>query len=471
MQPHWSRRSLAVLAALAVSGCATQADRYERPGVHVPARWAVPAAEQGWPDSRWWSAFGSAELDDLVAQAQAANHDLRMAAARVEQARANAALAAAGQSPVAGFGIGGDRSKDPGSAGANSFTLGPSVSYELDLWGRQRDAANAGAALLLASEFDREAIRLQLTADVANAWFNILSLNDRLRVAEENLAIARRLQDLLAVQREAGRTTSLELERQRSLVATTESAIPLLRQQRAAARGTLAVLLGTSLDRAPDPQGSLRALAVPATRGGVPAQLVERRPDIRRAEAGLMAANADVGAARGALLPNVTLRALAGAGGGTVGALLGSGGGFYTLASALAATLFDGGALRSRVDLAQAQRQERSENYLQAVVSSFREVEDALAGIEQFGRQEELLAAAAQSAREANRLTDIRWRAGAESYVNVLDAQRTLLAAESAVDQARLARFTAATSLYRALGGGWDGQSGTGAGVAQAAAH
>jgi NodT family efflux transporter outer membrane factor (OMF) lipoprotein len=463
MHPTRTRLSLALLLALGAAGCATtQADRYARPALQAPAHWQVRAAEQGWPDARWWSAFGSPELDALVAQAQEANHDLRTAAARVDQARANAAAAAAGQSPVASVGFGGDRSKDIAKSAGSTFSLGPQVAYEVDLWGRRRDAASSGNALLLASEFDREAIRLQLTADVANAYFAILSLNDRLRVAQENLALARRLQDLLAIQQEAGRTTSLELERQRSLVASTEAAIPALRQQRAAARGVLAVLLGRTLDQAPDPQGSLQALKLPATRGGVPSQLVERRPDIRRAEASLEAANADVGAARGAVLPNFTLRALGGAGGGALGSILGAGGGFYTLASALAGTLFDGGALQSRVDLAQAQKVERVEQYLQSVVTSFQEVEDALAGIEQFALQEDLLAAAAKSAREAYRLTDIRYRAGAESYFNVLDAQRTQLAAESAIDQVRLARFTATTALYRALGGGWDGQSGVG---------
>jgi outer membrane protein TolC len=211
----------------------------------------------------------------------------------------------------------------------------------------------------------------------------------------------------------------------------------------------------------------LRALALPAASGGVPAQLIERRPDIRRAEADLIAANANVGAARGALLPNLTLVAHGGTQAGTVAALFGSGTGFYALAASLAQTIFDGGERRARVDLAQAQRVERTEVYLQAVAASFRDVEDALAGIEQFALQEDLLATSARSAREAYRIMDTRYRAGAESYFNVLDAQRSLLAAETAVDQARLARFTASTALYRALGGGWDGRPG--AAVAQAA--
>lgn len=452
------RGSLPIALALAVCGCATQADRYQRPAVEAPLHWTGQASGDSWPDSHWWTAYGSPELDALIAQVQAASHDIRAAAARVEQARANAAIAASALSPLVAVSAGAERSKDAGKSATSSYVLGPQASYDADLWGSRRDAARAGDAAVLASEYDREAVRLGLTAAVADAYFTILSLNDRLRVAEENAAVARRLFDLLGAQQRAGRTATLEVERQRSLVASTDAAIPALRQQRVAARDTLAVLLGLPLDRTPDPQGSLRALALPVARGGVPAQLVERRPDIRRAEAELIAANANVGAARGALLPNLTLVAHGGTQAGTVAALFGSGTGFYALAATLAQTVFDGGERRARVDLAQAQRVERLEVYLQTVAASFRDVEDALAGIEQFALQEDLLAAAATSAREANRIMDLRYRSGAEGYFNVLDTQRTLLAAESAIDQTRLARFTASTALYRALGGGWDGQ-------------
>jgi len=457
-RPHFP---LALLLALNLAGCATQADRYQRPLVDPPAHWSGQAGSERWPDGNWWSVFGSAELDSLIGEAQAANHDLRAAAARVEQARANTGLAAAALYPLLGAGLDGQRNKDPGGKAVNSYAVSAQARYEIDLWGGRRDAARTGEAALLASEFDRETVRLALTAEVANAYFQLLSLNDRLRVAEENRAVATRLLDLLSVQREAGRTSTLEGERQRSLVASTEAAIPPLRQQRVVARDTLAVLLGRPLDKTPDPQGSLHELAPPAARGGVPAELVERRPDIRRAEAELMAANANVGAARSALFPNLTLAARGGSQAGTVAALFGSGTGFYTLAAALVGTIFDGGERRARVDLAQAQRQERVEVYLQAVVASFRDVEDALAGIEHFAVQEELLVTAAKSAREAYRLVDLRYRKGADDYLNVLDAQRTLLGAEAAVDQARLARFSALTGLYLALGGGWAGQPGT----------
>jgi len=449
---------LAMLLGLALAGCATQADRYQRPGVDAPARWSSQSNGESWPDRNWWALFGSSELDTLMADGQSANHDIRAAAARVEQARANAVLAAAGLYPTLTVAADAQRTKFGGKSSSTSYAFGPQASYEIDLWGGRRDAANAGEAALMASEFAREAVRLGLTADIANAYFLVLSLNDRLRVAEENLAVARRLLDLLAVQQQAGRTSPLELERQRSQVASTEAAIPPLRQQRLAARTALAVLLGRPLDKTPDPQGSLRTLRLPSAGGGVPARLVERRPDVRSAEAGLMAANANVGAARAAVLPNLSLTALGGTQAATTGALFGAGTGFYALSAALVGSIFDGGTRRAQVALAQAQQRELVEFYLQAVSNSFREVEDALAGIEQFAVQEELLVAAAKSAREAFRMVDVRYRAGADNYLTLLDAQRSLLAAESAVDQARLTRFTSLTGLYRALGGGWEGQ-------------
>lgn len=458
MSRYPSLLSVAMLLGLALAGCATQADRYQRPGVDAPARWTGQSATETWPDRNWWAVFGSDELDTLVADAQTANHDIRAAAARVEQARANAALAAAGLYPTLTLGADAQRSKTGGKSASTSYTFGPQASYEIDLWGGRRDAAQAGDAALMASEFARETVRLGLTADIANTYFLLLSLNDRLRVAEENLAVAKRLLDLLSIQQQAGRTSTLELERQRSQVASTEAAIPPLRQQRLAARTALAALLGRSLDTAPDPQGSLRTLRLPTAGGGLPARLVERRPDVRSAEASLMAANANVGAARAAVLPNLTLSALGGTRAATTGALFGAGTGFYALSAALVGSIFDGGQRRAQVELATAQQRELVEFYLQAVINSFREVEDALAGIEQFAVQEELLVAAAKSAREAFRMVDVRYRAGADNYLTLLDAQRSLLAAESAVDQARLSRFTSLTGLYRALGGGWDGQ-------------
>ena len=241
------------------------------------------------------------------------------------------------------------------------------------------------------------------------------------------------------------------------MAATSEAAIPPLRQQRQLVRDSLALLLARNPDQAPDSQAALRNLALPPIGAGVPSELIERRPDVRQAEANLIAANANLNAARATVLPSLTL----GLGGGwqaaTVGALLDSGSGFYSLAATLAGTIFDGGRKRGQVEVAAARRVELVENYLAAVRAAFRDVEDALAGVEQLARQEAQQATAADHAREALRLAELRYKAGAVDYGTVLDAQRTLLSAESAVDQVRLARFTAHVGLYRALGGGWGG--------------
>lgn len=460
MTMNTTRRLILILCLPALlGGCAGLSDAYRRPDPNTPAGWfGRPAGADGqFPDRQWWSAFASPELDCLMLDAQSANHDLRAAAARVDQARARARIASAGLYPSLSGNFGADRSKSGGSDARNSISLGAQASYEVDLWGLNRETSRSGEAVLLSSQFGHEVVRLSLTSDLANGYFQLLSLNDRLQTAEDNLVLARRLLTLVDAQKTAGRVSALEVERQRSQLASNEATIPPLRQQRQVVRDALAVLLARNPAEAPDPRGSLRHLELPAVTSGVPAQLIERRPDVRQAEADLVAANADVNAARAAVLPSLTLGAGGGWQAGSVGALFGSGSGFYSLAATLVGTIFDGGRKRGQVEAASARRTELVENYLLAVRSSFRDVEDAFAGVDEFNRQETQLVQAAHHAREAFRLAELRYKAGAVDFSTVLDAQRTLLSAESAVDQVRLARFTAHVGLYRALGGGWDG--------------
>lgn len=455
------RRAIALAAALAVlNACAPVRETYRQPAIELPERWTgVVDANAAWPDRQWWSAFRSSELDTLIADAQSGNHDLRAALARVEQARAAVRIVDASLAPKVTVEADVQRTKSSGSAAANRVTLAPQVSYEVDLWGRRGLEAEASLAKLQSSQFAREVLRLALTADVAAVYFQLLSLNDRIGVAEANLALAEDLLKLLEAQKAAGRTSALEIERQRSLVASSAAAIPALRYQRQQARGALAVLLGRNPAGAPDPRGSLRQLAAPIPGAGLPSQLLERRPDIRRAEADLVAAHADVGAARAALFPRVDLTARGGWQSTGVSTLFDPGKTFFSLGIGMVGTLFDGGQLDAEVDLARARRTELVENYLQAIISAFRNVEDALAGLDQLSIQEQLQEQAASAAREAYRLAELRYKAGAADYATVLDAQRTLLAAEAVVDQSRFARYSTLIDLYRALGGGWEGQA------------
>lgn len=459
MTPAMGRIASAALLAATLAGCAAIGEKYARPEVPVPPNWLgrpVAAATAAWPDPHWWQAFQSEELERLMAEAQANNYDLKAAIARVAQARANLQIAGAALYPVVT--VQGSAARDKPSRGkaANSFSVGPALAYEIDIWGRNRYGREAADAALASSRYAQEVVRLALTADVATTYFQILSLNDRIRVAQDSLANAQRLLALIEAQKGAGRVSAFELEGQRTQVANAQAAIPPLLQSRQVARDALAVLLGRNPEETAISDASLRPLPAPAVPLGLPSALLERRPDIRQAEADLISANADIGAARAALFPQLDLSARGGVAAAALSRLFDSGSGFYSIGLDLLATIFDGGKLSGQVDLALGVKQELVENYRGFVVSAFRDVEDALAGIDQFALQEQAQQEAVVHAREAYRLAEIRYKAGSADYLTVLDAQRTLINAEAAVDPVRLARFTSVVGLYRALGGGWN---------------
>jgi NodT family efflux transporter outer membrane factor (OMF) lipoprotein len=449
---------------LLLAGCTVLREPYERPQVAAPGSWSAPAAgvtAGAWPDPEWWKVFRSEELDGLVAEAQSGSFDLKAAAARVAQAKANARIAAAPLYPTLTLGVQADRAKTQAGSGTTIYTLAPRVTYELDMWGLNRFGAEAADAALLATVFGQDVVRLTLTADVASSYFQILSLNDRIAAARSSLDNSRRVLRLFEAQRGAGKISRLEVERQFTQVAGLEAAIPPLIQARKVAYDNLCVLLGRAPDSVPMPTRSLRGIGAPEVPIGVPSELAERRPDIKRAEADLISASADISAARAALFPAVQLSARGGVASSSLGRLFDGPTGFYTLGLGLLATIFDGGALSGQVDLARGRQAELAQVYGQTVVSAFREVEDALAGIEQFELEEDALQQAAVHAREAFRLAEIRYREGAGDYLTVLDAERALIFAENAVDPPRLSRFISYVDLYRALGGGWQGAPAT----------
>lgn len=455
------RRSLAALLATTLAACAgVQPDPSPppRPEVAVPPAWAGAAAasEAGWPPADWWTRFGSPELDALVRQVQTANHDLLAAAARVEQARALVAVAAAARYPQLSLDAGVATSKNDGSPPFDTSSLALGAAWELDPWGRNRAALAAAEAGLAASEFSRDALRLELTADAASAYFQLLLIGDSLRIAGDNLANVRRLLAAVEAQQRAGRASVLELTRQRSALANAEAALPPLQQQRRTLLDLLAVLSGRPPAEFTVAERPLASLALPAAPGGDPAGLLERRPDLRQAEAALAGAAADLAAARAAVLPGVQLSARAGSLATSPARLFDPGTGFATLGLDLLATIFDGGRLAGRVALSRERQRELVENYRQAVLSAYRDSEDARAAVEHLASQEAALAEARQHAAEAYRLAEIRFNAGATDYLAVLDAQRSQLAAESALLNVRFFRLSALTNLYRALGGGWE---------------
>jgi NodT family efflux transporter outer membrane factor (OMF) lipoprotein len=441
-------------AALPLAACSLT-PVYERPQTPVPAQWDAASANAGDAvDAQWWQRFGSEELNQLMSQALAANHDLAAAVSRIEQARASARIAGAARLPSADASISASRSRqeeDDVSITSSSDQAVLSVSYELDLWGGNAAAAASADARVAVSVYNRDSVELVLQSDVASNYFQILALQDRLKIAQKNLEAAQQLMRLVEVRFDNGAATALDLAQQRTTLLGIQADIPSLQQSLKETQNALAVLLGQA------PQGfavrgqSLGELKLPAVDAGQPTALLERRPDIRIAEANLIAANADIGAARAALYPSVSLSASAGA----AGLITGGSSTVASIAASLVQTIFDGGRLRGQVALSKAARQELVENYAQAVLTSLQEVENGLSAVNTNATRADLLDQTAAQAREAYRLALIRYRSGAADLLALLDSQRSQLSAEDSLVQTELARYTAAISLYKALGGGW----------------
>lgn len=453
----------AILATL--TGCAMTTP-YQRPDVTMPAQWdgvaATAAAAETAVSSDWWRQFGNSELNALMAQSLAANHDLAAALSRIQQSRAAAGMVRSNQMPSVNLSASaGHSSGSQGSNGSNfgansgsnaSSQVAASVSYELDLWGGNAAASAAAAARLNSTIYDRDAVALVLQADVASNYFQILALKDRLTIARKNLEAAQSLLALVETRFSKGANTGLEVSQQRTSVLNIQAQIPSLQQDLRTTQTALAVLLGQPPQNFSVQGESLAALHLPAVATYQPAALLERRPDIARAEAQLTAANADIGAARAALYPNITLSASTVAGG-----VLSSGSSLITsLAASLTQSIFDGGRLRGQVEQSEARKTELVETYLQSVLTGLKEVQDGLGAIDANAARDDLLTQAGAEAQEAYRIANVKYKAGAEDLLTLLDSQRTQLQAEDSRVQAELARYTSAVSLYKSLGGGWE---------------
>ena len=449
-----SRYPLTLLAALLLAGCSATPEAPDALPA-APAEWNHAVAAAAAPDALWWRAFASAELDVLVERGLADNFDLAAAAARLRQAEASARAAGAPLLPRLDGNLGASREGrlggDAETAG-NLYSGGLAASYEVDLWGRLSAERESAEAELAASRFDRDALRLTLSASLTETWLRQVALAERLRLAELNLANAERVLATVQARQAAGSATQLELAQQRGLVAEQRRSREELRQQADDIRSALAVLLGQAAPAEPS-NAALTALVAPSVSAGLPSELLLRRPDLARAEAQLSAADADLRAARAAMLPRLNLSAGASGSSGGLNQVFADP--IYSLAAALTAPIFDGGALAAERDRTAARREELLAAYRQNIVAAFADVQVALnagAGVEaQWQAQQEVQA----QAERALQLAERRYRAGAEDLLNLLDAQRTLYAAEDQSAQLRLARLQASVALARALGGGW----------------
>lgn len=448
-----------VCSVLLIGACATPQQQPAPPTVDIPAEWtsSPPAYAEIWPDRSWWQQFGSMELESLIQAGQQSNLEIAAAMTRVQQAEAQARIAGVPLLPSVSATANTSRqgtfhdivTKDRYASG---FLV---VDYELDFWGKNRAGQAAAEATLRANQYAQETVALTVTSSLASTYLQILSLRDQLRIARLNVANAERVLRLVDAQGRYGAASPLDLARQRSVVASQQAIIPQLAQQEREARAALAILLGRPPQTFDVAGSGLDNIRLPRVSPGLPSELLSRRPDIRRAEAVLRSADANIAAARAALFPSIHLTSSSGLQSDSLSALLSRGNVLFALGASLTAPIFDAGRLRSQRDLAIAQKDEMLHTYRTAVITAFSEVDTALGAIQSLKAQDELKTQEMQQADLAFTLAEIRYRAGAEDLLTVLDTQRALYDVQNQLGQIKLQRLQAAVSLFKALGGGW----------------
>jgi NodT family efflux transporter outer membrane factor (OMF) lipoprotein len=431
----------------------------------MPEQWSEPLpvarAESGVESSvaaEWWQGFASAELNRLLEIAFRDNPDLLISAERVRQAEIALRLTSAARLPNVNANLGTSKSRSTPDGGTTTrreaSSLGVSMSYELDLWGRIAATVAAGEASLQATRFDHATARLSLAASVTSVYFESLAAGERLRIAEENLAAAERILAIVEARHRHGVATSLDVSQQSTTVLAQRAALIPLAVQARQLRSALALLLGQmpqDMNLAGEPWADLR---IPLLIPEMPASLLTRRPDIAAAEASLAASDANVAAARAALLPGVSLSA-SGSLGSEVLLDLAHPTRSLSVALSLAQNLFDGGRLRLQTESARSQRAVQIIHYAQVVRAALKEVEDALGNVEKTARQETAQQAVLAQASRSLRLAELRYREGAGDLLSVLESQRTVFSARDQLVTLRLSRLQAAIELARAMGGGW----------------
>ncbi len=454
----------AVAAAALLAGCSF-IPAYERPAAPIPSAYATaPADTAGTPGAAsvapWQDYFADPQLRQLIEAALANNRDLRVAVLNIEQARATFQVRRSDLYPTVGLGA--NASRGPSAANGdltNSFSVGLALSaWELDFFGRIASLKEQALAQYLATEEGRNAAQVSLVAAVANGWLTLLADEELLELSRQTLASREESVRLTKMRLDAGVASALDFRQAQSQTLAAQATLAQQKRQRALDENALALLLGQSLPD--DVRASLagsqlaNAPAMTPLPAGLPSELLTRRPDIRQAEQQLIAANANIGAARAAFFPRISLTAQAGTASSELSGLFKSGSWGFTIAPSLLLPIFDAGRNQANLESAQAGRSIAIAQYEKAIQTAFREVSDALAG--QATLQEQSQAQQQQAEAESARLqlADLRYRNGVSSYLDLLDAQRSLFATQQGVVQVRLAQLQNQVALYKALGGG-----------------
>ena len=455
----------ALAAAVLLAGCSF-IPTYERPAAPIPSTYTATGGQTTVTASTtaaaapWQDYFAEPRLRQLIESALANNRDLRVAALNIEQARAAFQVRRADTYP--GVGLAANASRAPSVTTGNmtnAFSTGLVIpAWEIDFFGRIASLKEQALAQYLATEEGRNAVQTSLIAAVANGWLNLLADEELLDLSRQTLASRDESVRLTKMRLDAGVVSELDFRQAQSLTQAARVTLAQQTRQRALDENALALLLGQPL-----PQGVRASLpgsrlvdapAMAPLPAGLPSQLLARRPDIRQAEQQLIAANANIGAARAAFFPNISLTAQAGTGSGELSGLFKGGSWGFSIAPSLLMPLFNAGRNQANLDNSEAARRIAIAQYEKAIQTAFREVSDALAGQATLAEQTQAQQLQAQAEAARLQLSDLRYRNGVSSYLDLLDAQRSLFSAQQALVQTQLQQLQNQVMLYKALGGG-----------------
>ncbi len=452
-----------VVSAVLLAGCSF-APKYERPPTDPPATWRTPDTDtRSLADLAWWQVFQDETLQGIIGVALAENKDVQIAVTRIEQARAEAGIVNAALWPQ--IGASGSATRERFSERTypplrepftnNNFALSANAAFEVDLWGRLRNASAAARANLLATEDAQRTVVIALVSDVAQAYFELRAFDQDLEVAvrtrdtrAESLRIVRSRYD-------RGIASELDLAQAQRQLEAAVAAIPLLEQSIAQTENRLSILLGRN------PGAIVRGIALaeqpvpPEVPAGLPSALLEQRPDLRAAEQRIVEANARIGEARALYFPRIALTGDYGYASKSLSDLFTGPARVWQGAAGFTVPIFDAGRISATVDLAHAQQEEAILRYQQSVQQAFREVDDALVAYRKTRESRDAQVRLVEAAQRAFTAADKRYLHGVSSYLEVLDAQRELFNAELALTRTQLGELVAVVQLYRALGGGW----------------
>ena len=450
----------ASVLAVSLAACTANPQALNRPG-DVPEAFTAPVNKSApvWPQAGWWSQFGAPELAPLQETAQKENLDIAQAAARVLQAEANDGISLSALFPTLGGNFNAQRSGGNSTIprAHNTFSAGLTASYQQGFFGTEYLQLRASREDLRAQRYAAAVIGISTSAQVADAYFQILSFRERIAIAGANIAAAKRILAITQAKVNSGVVSNLELAEQQAVLAQQESTLPGFIQSEKQARYSLAILLGRAPEGYDVKAQNLDGIDAPPLQPGLPSEMLLRNPSVAQAEALLYAAHANVDAARTLYFPSLDLNGLASFGSAnSLSHLFGPAGFIWSIGASVLQTIFDGGRIHAQNDLAQAQQQELIANYRKTVFTAFQDVEVALDLIKSETDQLALVEIQTKADAEAFRISELQYREGTIDIVSLLNNQQALFVAQQLLVATKLARLEAHLQLYNALGGGWD---------------